>query len=111
MDTITVTGGAAAPSTQQNVTSTVEGVVNDLAPVVAAAVPGAAPIVAGVEAAEGVANAVEGNLAHHTAVSDVAVGLSALAASPVVQTNPVAASKVLLLAALFGDLASFFKGL
>jgi hypothetical protein len=90
-------------STLQSTTQTVEGVINGLAPIVAAALPAAAPAIAGLDAAENVTNAVEANLDHHTAASDVAVGLSALAATPAVQNNPVIAAKLSGMALLFHD--------
>ena len=93
--------------TVESTTQTVENIVNTLAPIVAAAVPAAAPAIAGVQAAETVTNAVEANLDHHTAANDVAVGLSALASTPAVQSNPAVAEKVSGIAALFADLLKF----
>lgn len=89
--------------TIQDTTQKVEGVINFLAPIAAATSPQAATAVAGVQAAEKVANAVEDNLAHHTAASDVAAGLSALASTPIVTGNPTYAAKVSGFALLFHD--------
>ncbi len=93
--------------TESSVLSTaekVEAVVNNLAPIMAAVVPGAAPVVSGVEAAESVAGAVAENIPHHTAASDIAVGLTALAASPAVQSSPAVAAKVSVFAKFFASL-------
>jgi len=105
--------------TVETTTANVEGIVNELAPVVgavaSAVVPGAAGIVPEAEgaltAAETVANAVEANAPHNTALSDVAAGVSALASTPIVQSNPTAAAHVSALSAVLEDVLKFFKSL
>lgn len=92
----------AVPNTAlQNAITTTENVINTLAPIVSAIDPAAAPVVSGVEAAEAVGNAVSANLAGHTAASDVAVALTTLASTPIVQSSPVLASKLTGFALLF----------
>ena len=105
--------------TIETTTSAVEGIVNEIAPVVGAAVSAIAPADAGlVETAEGALNAaesvtgaVEGNLPHNTALSDIAAGVQALAATPVVQSNATAAAHVSSLSALLSAVETFFKSL
>jgi len=105
--------------TVETTTATVEGIVNEIAPVAGAVataiVPGSAAAVATAEgaltAAETVANAVEANLPHHTALDDVAAGVAALAKTPIVQSHPTAAAHVSALSALLADIVAFFKSL
>ncbi len=90
--------------TIESVTKEVEAIVDVAAPIVAAAVPQAAPIVAGVTSAESVVNAVEAAAPHNTAVAAIGAGVEALAATPIVQSNPQAQ-------AYLGVASSFFAWL
>lgn len=98
--------------TVETTTQNVEAVVNELAPVIGAAVsaiaPASAPAVATAQAAltsaETVANAVEAEAPHHTAVDAIGAGVTALAGTPIVQSHPQAA-------AVSGIAASFFAWL
>lgn len=95
----------------QKVTQEVGSIASLVAPALTAAIPGAAPVVEGVQAVISTASAVEGAIPHNTAIAAIGAGVSALAATPIVQSNPQAAGIAKIVDSFFGWLHSEFAKL
>lgn len=115
----TVPGGSGMPKQEfvmsetpiQKTTQEVESVVNEVAPIAEALVPGGTIVGEALASAETVANAVETNAPHATAVSDIGSGVAALATTPIVQENPQAAALSSVASSFFSWLHSEFSKL
>jgi len=98
--------------TVETTTQTIETIANAVVGAAAAAgVPHAATAQAALSSAETVVNAVEAEAPHHTAVAAIGAGVTALASTPIVQTNAQAAAVTGIAASFFAWLKSEFAKL
>jgi hypothetical protein len=108
----TTTTPAANPNTLEADINQALGVASTVAAVAAGTGnPIATGIAALLNTASNVASTVEANSAHATAVADIGTGVTALANSPLVQSNPTAAGLTSLAASFMTWLRSEFSKL